>query len=81
LSLGILLTCFLQTRSGALEEKDIQGVAYKFDDLKKDFTKTITSASNLFTGIKRDDIRDSLFNALGVLDDEKKLKEFKTKLS
>lgn len=38
------------------EEKDIAGVAVKFDDLKKDFNKTITTASALFAGIKRDDV-------------------------
>lgn len=63
------------------EEKDIAGVAFKFDDLKKDFSKTISTMTTTFAGIKRDDNRESLFSALAVLDDEKKLKEFKTKLS
>jgi type I restriction enzyme R subunit len=63
------------------EEKDIAGVAVKFDDLKKDFSKTITTVSTMFAGIKRDDNRESLFTALSVLEDEKKLKEFKNKLS
>jgi type I restriction enzyme R subunit len=63
------------------EEKDIVGVAYKFDELKKDFEKTLSTASDMFVGIKRDDSRESLFNALAVLEDEKKLKDFKTRLS
>lgn len=63
------------------EEKDIAGVAFKFDDLKKDFSKTIATVSTMFAGIKCDDNRESLFTALSVLEDEKKLKEFKNKLS
>jgi type I restriction enzyme, R subunit len=63
------------------EEKDIEGIAYKFDELKKEFSKTITSLSSLFEGIKRDDSRESLFEILNVLQDDKKLKEFKNKLS
>src|SRR4029077_17958988 len=56
------------------EEKDIEGIAYKFDELKKDFSKTITSLSSLFQGIKRDDSRESLFEILNVLQDDNKLK-------
>jgi type I restriction enzyme R subunit len=63
------------------EEKDIAGVAYKFDELKKDFAATITTVTKIFAGIKRDDRRESLFSALGALEDDKKLKEFKNKLS
>jgi len=58
------------------EEKDIAGVALKFDELKKDFGKTIANTSTMFAGIKRDDDRESLFKALAVLDDEKNLKSF-----
>ena len=39
------------------EEKDIEGVAYKFDELKKEFTKTLSGLGTMFTGIKRDDSR------------------------
>src|SRR5438094_8153964 len=37
------------------EEKDIEGIAYKFDELRKEFSKTITALSNLFTGISKDE--------------------------
>jgi type I restriction enzyme R subunit len=63
------------------EEKDIAGVAFKFDELKKDFSKTISTMTTMFAGIKRDDNRESLFSALAVIEDEKKLKDFKTQLS
>ncbi|HZY95145.1 MAG TPA: HsdR family type I site-specific deoxyribonuclease [Candidatus Bathyarchaeia archaeon] len=63
------------------EEKDIEGVAYKFDELKKEFTKTLSAMGTMFAGIGRDDSRELLFKAFGVLDDEKNLKEFKAKLS
>ncbi len=63
------------------EEKDIEGIAYKFDELKKEFSKTISILSTLFAGIKREGTRESLFSALGILEEEKKLKEFKAKLS
>lgn len=63
------------------EEKDIEGVAYRFDELKKEFTKTISTLRNTFAGIKRGDSRESLFDALSVLEDEKKLKDFKAGLS
>jgi len=63
------------------EEKDIEGVAYRFNELKKEFTKTISTLTSTFAGIKRDDSRESLFDALGRLEDEKKLKDFKTRLS
>jgi type I restriction enzyme R subunit len=63
------------------EEKDIEGIAYKFDELKKEFDRTVSALSTMFKGIKRDDSRESLFKALSVLDDEKVLKDFKSKLS
>jgi type I restriction enzyme R subunit len=63
------------------EEKDIEGIAYKFDELKKEFSKTISILSTLFAGVKREGTREALFSALSVIEDEKKLKEFKTKLS
>ncbi len=63
------------------EEKDIEGVAYKFDELKKEFSKIISVLSTLFAGIKREGTRESLFSALGVLEEEKNLREFKAKLS
>ncbi len=63
------------------EEKDIEGIAYKFDELKTEFSKTISKLSELFAGVRRDDTRESLFDGLNVLEDEKKLKEFKSKLS
>ncbi len=62
------------------ETEDIEGIAYNFDILRKEFTKTIAELLHLFRDIKRDDTRESLFNALHILEDQEKLKEFKTKL-
>jgi len=63
------------------EERDIEGVALDFEELKKQFTKASSTLSKMFAGIKRDDTRESLFSALQILDDEKSLKTFKTNLS
>jgi len=63
------------------QEKDIEGIAYKFDELKKEFDKTISALSTIFKGIKRDDSRESLFKAFALLDNEKTLKDFKARLS
>ncbi len=63
------------------EERDIEGIAFKFDELKKEFVSTIASLSTVFAGVGRDDSRESLFRALTVLEDEHSLKEFKAKLS
>jgi type I restriction enzyme R subunit len=56
-------------------------VAIKFDELKREFKKVISSLSGIFDGVKRDDGRESLFSALSVLEDDKQLKQFKSKLS
>lgn len=62
------------------EEQDIEGVAYNFNILKKEFDKTVSTLLKLFMGIRRNDTRDSLFSSIKVLEDETKLKEFKEKL-
>src|SRR2546428_9272741 len=33
------------------EEKDIEGVAFKFDELKREFTKTISTFGTMLAGI------------------------------
>jgi len=63
------------------EERDIEGVAFNFNELKEKFKNKLTELINLFNGIKRDDSRDSLFEAIKVLEDEKNLKSFKENFS
>jgi len=63
------------------EEKDIRGVAYRFDQFQREFTKTVSVLSGIFMRVKRDDSRESLFKALNILEDEKQLKMFKEQLS
>src|SRR5207245_8369285 len=48
------------------EEKNIERIAYKFDELKKEFSRTIIALAKMFEGIKRDDSRDSLFKAMNI---------------
>jgi len=62
------------------EAEDIEGIAYNFDILRKEFTQTVTELLEMFKDIKRDDTRESLFNTLRILEDQEKLKQFKTKL-
>lgn len=59
------------------QEEDIEGVAYKYDVLKEEFSAIIASAIKLFSGIVRDGSRESLLKAFSVLDNEKRYREFK----
>jgi type I restriction enzyme R subunit len=63
------------------ETRDIEGVAVDFTKLKEEFKKTISGTLKLFAGTPREDTRDSLFKALGVIQDEETLKKFKQGLS
>jgi len=59
----------------------VEGVAYDYNILKEEFSKTITATSKMFEVVKRDGTRQSLFAALNVLENEERLKEFKGGLS
>ena len=63
------------------QEEDIEGVAYNFDVLKTEFKKLIASLLSLFRGINRDGSRNSLFASVKRLEDETRLKEFKSGLT
>jgi type I restriction enzyme R subunit len=62
------------------EVEDIEGVAYNFDLLRQEFSKTLSALVKMFSNVKRDDTRESLFGALKVLDAEEQLKGFKANL-
>ena len=63
------------------ETSDIQGVAVDFERLKDEFKKTMTATLKIFSGIPREDSRDSLFGALKAIEEEQALKQFKRGLS
>ncbi len=63
------------------QEQDIEGLAYDYDVLKKEFSSIIADVLKLFSGVARDGSRESLFSAFTVLGDEKKYKSFKQGLS
>ena len=63
------------------QEEDVEGVAYNYDVLKTEFEKLIASLLSLFKGIKRDGTRESLLASVKRLEDEVKLKEFKSGLT
>ena len=63
------------------QEQDIEGIAYDYDVLKKEFSSIIADVLKLFSGVARDGSRESLFSAFAVLGDEKKYKDFKQGLS
>jgi len=63
------------------QEQDIEGIAYNYDVLKEEFGTIIAEVLRIFSGITRDESRDSLFNALAVLEEETKYKSFKQGLS
>ena len=59
------------------EEEEVEGIALNFDELKKDFSKTVSELLGMFARVKRDEARQSLFEALKVLEDEDMVREFK----
>jgi type I restriction enzyme, R subunit len=63
------------------QEQDIEGIAYDYDVLKKEFSSIMADVLKLFSGVARDGSRESLFSAFTVLGDEKKYKGFKQGLS
>lgn len=63
------------------EEEEVEGVALNFDELKKDFSATISELLGMFEGVRRDQSRESLFKALKVLEHEETVKEFKEKFT
>lgn len=63
------------------EEEEVEGVALNFDELKKDFSVTISELLGIFERVRRDQSRESLFKALEVLEDEETVKEFKEKFA
>jgi type I restriction enzyme R subunit len=63
------------------QEQDIEGIAYNYDVLKEEFSKIIDEVLRIFSGIVRDGSRESLFNALAILEEEIKYKSFKQGLS
>jgi len=63
------------------QEEEIEGIAYPIDELKKDFTSEISSLLAIFKDVKKNGSRESLLVAVGMIEEEKKAREFKKRLS
>jgi type I restriction enzyme R subunit len=63
------------------EEQDIEGVAYDFDLLRREFRQTMAEVLEIFSGIERKGGREDLLRCMDVLEEPANLKKFKEGLS